>query len=447
MKVLSPAFFSLITLFLVSAAMLIPPTFYEKMFQEKYYLYLNMKVMAYILLSYVFFLGGIVTFEHVNNIKRNKPKLRKFSVSSMTIISLFLITLLLAVSNLTILFLSIDAIGSSLIVKGFLGNVSVREIKGIVKPFYDAWNLSYFVIFGKNTATAMLYFLLMFKEKINRKFKIFARIFLIVLFVSVLLNLILIQSRGHLISFLFFHLLIISYYLIKNDLISTFGILILSCITGALFVAYFLVTEFLKVNPDLSSQKFYSEMAWIGTKRFLGYTVACFNRLALHLSSSSFNQAGYPDPILPYYSFRWLWEFPILNKISSFNVISRSLYGTVPPSGWADVSPYISKTGLNHIYTAQSIFSYVYMDFGWFGTILYFFPYGFIAQFFWLKFRQSEISGVFFYPVILWSIVEWRGYIEISKPYYIVVLLIPLFVYFLNSIQVLKSSVKIKSYT
>ena len=136
-----------------------------------------------------------------------------------------------------------------------------------------------------------------------------------------------------------------------------------------------------------------------------GYAFGGYNRFAV--------QMAWDVPLPPshgYYTLAFVEMFPILNKLLPLETWVRSLTEYVPPiSTFALVGNY----GLNPNYNVVTAFGNTYLDFGWLGPLL-FVPYGFLVRVAYNSLRAERAFGIMTYGPIIFTIVEWRGKLEIT---------------------------------
>ncbi|WP_457786661.1 hypothetical protein, partial [Geobacillus sp. Geo 8.1] len=224
---------------------------------------------------------------------------------------------------------------------------------------------------------------------------------------SLIINLLLMQNRRPLLSLIFSLILIwilfrwycnsLQYkkFIVKGVFIFAFALL---------YFAFIQITRsggFGEINNV--SKLFFEDL--------IGYFLGSYNRLAALITGNLY----FPGGGVGYYWTQWFWEFPILTNLLQLKDIAKEILGNLPPSGYEERYVYMEDAGLNSRYTAITIFAHSFVDFGWLGFVP-FMLYGALSAYYFRLFILGNIFGVILYPYILWSILEWRGYIEITRP-------------------------------
>ncbi len=107
------------------------------------------------------------------------------------------------------------------------------------------------------------------------------------------------------------------------------------------------------------------------------------------------------------YWFEWFWDFPIFDRIFGLADIREDFLGEAPPLGATDRGPLLGEHGVTAS-TNITAFGASYVDFGWMG-ILPFFLVGWIGGILWKRFLLGTIAGLLFYPQFAYSMIEWRS--------------------------------------
>ena len=421
----SPYAAALFSLVIALLAFGFPPHLYEALVDEPDYVYLSPDVLIYVLFSFVLFIAAGY-FSFLIDLSSLFLGKRRFKFQTLNHVSHAMVAATLVwvglflVLNLITLLLTIRYVGLDMLIRALIGDVASSALRKEVASFYDQANLTWTTQFGKLLAAWGLWVFWALDRK--RKGRLFLRLFglLLVLFLSVLLaNLLLWQGRGTLLSFIFSLVLvaILRLYMLGQLNYRSVAMFILGFMfLVAAFFGWFQYTR-KHIYTETSSAYIISDA--------VGYTLGSYNRLAAIMHGYLYLPGAYTG----YYATQWLWEFPALSKILDLKSYARSLFGDLPVSEFADVYPYLVNTELNPTLSAVSIFGYTFIDFGWMG-FLFFLPYGLLVGRLWKSFLSATIYGVMLYPVVLWSVLEWRGYIEITRPYLIASFLIPFFVHF-----------------
>lgn len=218
---------------------------------------------------------------------------------------------------------------------------------------------------------------------------------------SLLVLLFIIQSRGP-ISSLLFGLLIISF--LRNNS----GGLARSVVGFAvLFVAIlslFAIVQYLRSDSDANASGGLLKGIW-------EYYMASYNRFYYIVAGD----LSLPGANTGYYILQWFWEFPVLSSVLGLDKVALALFGELPPSGFLARTNFIALAGLDWRLTAFTIFGHIYHDIGMLGPVWFCF-YGFLSQYIYKKALYGGLAAVIIYPFVWWSIAEWRGYLEITRP-------------------------------
>lgn len=133
----------------------------------------------------------------------------------------------------------------------------------------------------------------------------------------------------------------------------------------------------------------------------LGYSIACYNRLASLLHGSMtlfFGGRGI-------YLFIYLQDADRLNKIFHFQ---EALHWPPFYLRWGAEFSSVALAGLNVSYNWVSVFGFLYADIGW-GAIIYVFGAGILAGMAWSNFRRGSALAATVYPWIAVWILIWSG--------------------------------------
>jgi|GEM_PF-4278555 len=139
------------------------------------------------------------------------------------------------------------------------------------------------------------------------------------------------------------------------------------------------------------------------TGDFTRYIVGTYNSQAMIQNDVMKYEGGGTG----YYWTAWIWNFPVLRDILPLEEWREEFFGVAAPYGSSERGSLVRFHGVTGT-TALSTFGNSYVDFGWLGV----FPFaisGAIAAFTWQRFCQGELLGVVLYPLIAYSVIDWRG--------------------------------------
>jgi hypothetical protein len=237
---------------------------------------------------------------------------------------------------------------------------------------------------------------------------------------SLFVILILLQNRGPILSLVFSFILVWLLFQWKDHKLNIRALFIKGSPIILISIVYFAVIQITRTGgfEDATNpvQLFFTDLT--------GYFLGSYNRFAAMLTG----YLSFPGEGTGYYWTRWFWEFPIVSSVLNLQEVARDIFGVLPPSGYEERFIYMEAAGLNSRYTAITIFAHSFIDFGWLGFLPFIF-YGFLSCLLWKFFEQGMIFGIILYPYLSWSILEWRGYIEIARPETVWVFIFPIFIW------------------
>jgi hypothetical protein len=321
----------------------------------------------------------------------------------------------ITLASLLTTLLLIRSLSLGLILQGVSGEISSTVVRQGISGFLSENRLRWVIVGSQILAPWLLWLYWRSKDHVSAKLRTVTKYCAAALILSSFINLILLQNRGPMISFVMELLIIYFLHLTYLGKLS-FGRFFRRSLIFVLFgVAYFMVIQITRyVGQDVQASQ-------LVTAKIIGYYAGSYNRLTSIMSG----WLSLPGHHHGYYWMQWLWEFPVLSDLLGLRNIAESLFLTLPVSGASERSPYISAAGLNGSITSITIFAHAFIDFGWFGWLA-FLPYGILAGFLWNRFLIGNIWGICLYPYLTWTIVEWRGYIEITRPSMPIAFLIPI---------------------
>jgi hypothetical protein len=132
----------------------------------------------------------------------------------------------------------------------------------------------------------------------------------------------------------------------------------------------------------------------------IGYTLACYNRLAAVVHGTLRYQYGGQG----IYTFTFL----TYTKLNTLVPIQRFLKWPDDIDIWASEFVGVSNAGLNPSLIWSSAFGYIFSDFGWLSPV-YFFGCGLVCGWGWRAARKQTVAGILLYPFFSFSILFWIG--------------------------------------
>lgn len=124
--------------------------------------------------------------------------------------------------------------------------------------------------------------------------------------------------------------------------------------------------------------------------RLLGYYATAVNNAAF----SFYNCA---PPPLPYYTWEWLWYFPIIGDVSGLREMGRELDHTWMQNLKGGANPEFNNEGGLYLPIA---------DYGMVGGLIWWFLCGALGSYLYKRFRSGHISGLLLFPVFFLGLLE-----------------------------------------
>jgi len=401
----SPSFFASLSTFSVIAASFISVDFYNKIMYEKSMMFLNIKLIMFVLLCFIFFLSGALLFR-MSTFSRIKVSRVVNRHGFLVYSNLFIIF------SLTLIYFLIYINYPNFYQLILLGEASV------FRDFATSSGLFLGIEIGTILVIIMVFLIYSFYSymsfyKSNRKFWKF--------------RLLIVSS-----NFLFLILITIlqARYILMPYLVSLIYVYLSKLVTakGFNFQVFFVFTTIVIFSIvfmfNLVSYIRIGQGSFTGVNLHLyGYTVASVNRLAYILNG---------DLILPfsgstYVIFRNIWFTPVIgNIIKTYNF--ADLIGLVLP-GASNYYYYLRSSlisaDLQPSYVWVTVFGQLYGEWGWFGFI-YFYFYGFFSQFIYYLYSKKNLVGIIMYPIIVFSIGFWIGDNYLNMPDFFIVFVLSL---------------------
>lgn len=208
-------------------------------------------------------------------------------------------------------------------------------------------------------------------------------------------------ERGQLLIVLFAAAVTWGYRAYRSGKLGDSRFLIIVCVTVLTMLTYFYSTQSSRY-VNYSSQQ-YTPDNFLAEQVF-GYYVTSYNRLAAVVEGlMEYNTNGY-------LTTRWIWEFPIVSRALGLDVWAQEAFD-VSLLERSETFSIWSQVGFNQDFIAPTAFAHVFWDYGWAGFLV-FLLYGCITKISFTSFRRDGVFGIMSYPIVLYSVLEWRGKLE-----------------------------------
>ncbi|MCY0866645.1 MAG: hypothetical protein OWQ49_03710, partial [Aquificaceae bacterium] len=369
--------------FLLFVSLIFPPSLYESYVGEPDYMFLNIKMLAFVLLCVFFYYIGVFISNYKPlfsfNLIKKKVKVSPFAyigiISVLTIVLQLIFVFLMFIyfnKTLHLNLLEIVLSGKGQLIKDYLG----KEVR---IPF----GLGGIPLFVTGIEFWLLYKLYTFQADLNdlKKFRElkYLEISIVVSLVLFIISNIITLNRPTLMIFLIGWFVIYSYF----NKGSIFYRVVKLFITVVLIFAITSILRWASGSENLTD---------LVLGRLLGYTVADFNRLALIIEGKlSYVDAGVP---------RIFYILPIL-KIPLTNIEFFDLRETSSLALSA-----VGSAGLNSDYNMATLFGGIYQSIG-VATPIYFTVLGFIGSRLYISFKRGKTFGIMLYPLFYASVALW----------------------------------------
>lgn len=374
---------TIFSLFLLFVSLMFPPSLYESYVGEPDYMFLNIKMLAFVLLCAFFYYIGVFISNYKPlfsfNLIKKKVKVSPFAyigiISVLTIVLQLIFVFLMFIyfnKTLHLNLLEIVLSGKGQLIKDYLG----KEVR---IPF----GLGSIPLFVTGIEFWLLYKLYTFQADLNdlKKFRElkYLEISIVVSLVLFIISNIITLNRPALMIFLIGWFVIYSYF----NKGSIFYRVVKLFITVVLIFAITSILRWGSGSENLTD---------LVLGRLLGYTVADFNRLALIIEGKlSYVDAGVP---------RIFYILPIL-KIPLTNIEFFDLRETSSLAFSA-----VGSAGLNSDYNMATLFGGIYQSIG-VATPIYFTVLGFIGSRLYISFKRGKTFGIMLYPLFYASVALW----------------------------------------
>ena len=149
---------------------------------------------------------------------------------------------------------------------------------------------------------------------------------------------------------------------------------------------------------------------------FVRYYLAPYNAQAMIMSG----ELSWEGQNGGYYWTQFIWEAPVIGDLLNLRGVYEEIVGKAAPYGALDRAATLSHGGIRSG-TALSAFGNSYVDFNWFGIL----PFAITGMLYgasrrWMS--QGKAVGLVLFPVIAYSILDWRGNLQFPGPHLLVIL-------------------------
>jgi len=381
----SPMGATIFPLFLLIIAFFLPPSIYSKYIKEVDYMFLNMKMLIFVLLCHAFYYIGIFT-NRFKFILKTKIYIKKIKVSKDIFIGfLAILTILMNIIFLvvfSICFYKVSGVGMlEMILNGQADLIkSLINSEKLIIPF-GLGAIPTFLIAIELWLLYKLYELPIGNYKLLKFFiYISVTLFIIIAIITVNRSVLMIPIIGWFVIYL--HL--------RKTKISFSFFLKFFLIISVLFA----ITSVIRWNADVQ----------LIIERLIGYTIANFNRMVLMIDGKlSYVKAGVPNifyliPIIkiPFTSV----DFFNFREISQISFLS------------------IGDVGLNPAYNMATLYGGIYQVIG-IATLLYFFFLGIIGSYLYYLFVKQKYFGILMYPLFYAFVALWMIDVNIFMMFFL----------------------------
>jgi len=390
---------------MAALSILFPRDHYEGVVGEQDFVYHDLRTASYVGMCALAFLIGFAFHKYlfVPVLKRYRGGEITSNKEPLYLLPTIVISVAFLGVNVYTLIVLYTSIPLASIVTSLSGDVSSLTLRDTVGEVLSDQNLGVALTASVAFVPWLMFVVLRCPPKVRKTpLGILAVTLMLVLVLSIFVNGLLQQGRGSLLYPVFAAFVVWCGVRIAQGRLSVKRLVLVGFTVFAFALAYFALLAMTR------SAESTGVVSLVG-KQLIEYYVGSYNRFAAMLNGTFMlpSEGGY-------YWTQWIWEMPLVSNLLDLQRPAIHLFGAVGPSYWEDVSPYVYSAGLQENLTSLTIFSNTYTDFGWFG-FLPFIIYGFVSRLTWEAFRTGNVWAIIIYPYILWSIVEWRGYIEITR--------------------------------
>ena len=388
-----------------AAVVLFPPAVYREMVGEPNYIFLNGRAVLFIALCVAAFGVGYAVFHLARRWPVVLDPKDAQSGPDSPIGTELLLGCLLVVAHAAVLLLFIRTISLDALLAAMVGQTRSTAMRQTLGDLLDQYNLGSLMVVARVVLPWLAWCYLSRRSTGAAGRRPLGLVFFLLL-AAHLSALLLIGGRSGILLVIFGLLLVGGLHQWSRGRLRWKS----SILIGSAAAVFALVLFGVVANSRRGLSPSEWEMAYV-VEDVTAYYAGSYNRLAA-ITNGVLHMPGAGGG---YYWTGWLWEFPVAQSVLGLDELAEYAYQERPVAGWFEVSPHIGSIGFNRTYTSLTVFSFSFADFGWAG-FLPFIPYGFLAAYCWHRFRAGRMVGVIVYPVVLWSILEWRGYIEIARP-------------------------------
>lgn len=421
--IISPIFLSIFSIVLGILITLYPKSNYENIMFEIDYTFLDFKLYAFLFTCLVGFLLGILWTMRKKKYKTLKIVEKKISSNHFILEMIILcISLVISVSFIYSLMRS-------------NGNLIGMLIAGMGTDF-RASAASVFEVNGTQAGTFLtanialltwLYF--QYSERSKRLSRLTRRIYgimLTIVLLAFLISCILAQARYILMPYIVSIVYILIFFKYHENSITLMKLIKYILITFVFIIILFTFISYIRAGSG-------NENGNINSNNFIvGYTVAAYNRLSEIISGN----LVLPNSGSSFYMLKTFWYPPFISRGYDIYTIGQTLGLNLPNS--TDINFYdqftaIKMAGLSPNYNWSTAFGGIFSDLGWF-SFIYFFFYGLLSWKLYISFLNKNIFGIMLYPIFVFSILFWFGDLYIVYTNFFVIIIITLFIWFLEKI-------------
>ncbi|BBN96264.1 hypothetical protein DEIGR_100282 [Deinococcus grandis] len=383
----SPSVVALVISLVGLAFTFFPPDVYEEILYEKNFMFLNAKLILYVLCCLIMFIIGTFIFsKKYINITTKNSLYSSDSKEMFFVVSIFVIIVLVIRTITMFRGLGIDSL-SDILRPGMGLSITEYRIKfdSIMSSSILSWIRPFSLI-------ASIYL-------VSKAYRMGSKYYTMPIITS-LLNLMyayISQTRGEMILFVG-----IMFITIINLKLSFKKIKVYQFYAYLLLII--LVSVFAFVVIDVNRGGMLAGRQGL-SYTLVGYFISEFNRLALILDG----KLRLPGAGEQAYAFYNVLYPPFSSRIELLN-FGNWLGFTAPgeQSVWSSSFNSVKVAKLDENFNWFTIYGSVYSDLGWLSPI-WFLGYGILSGFFWNLYRKGELLGIYVYPWFWISIITWWG--------------------------------------
>jgi hypothetical protein len=409
---ISPAAAVLWSSTLAVVALLFPPGYYEQLIWEPNYVHHSLPVLLYVALCVAAFAVGYGFHKGLAAFisSRRSPGEEAWRKQPVLIPLVIGVCVVLIPVSVYVLASLLSTVSISMVTGSLLGEESSSVLRRGAAEAFAERNIGY--VFGATVAVVpwLVWKALSIRASRRRaSLEGYAAVALVsVLLLVITASAVLVQSRSHLLYLVFAAFVAWVAFRLRQGRMRPGKLLLVGSGVFIFAQGYFALIAVTRALGEASGVSYAAE-------KLVGYTVGSYNRFAAMLDGALTIPGGGG-----YYWTQWLWRLPAVRDLFDLDSAAAGVFGTIPPVGFAERMSYIYNAGLNESLTAFTIFAHSYVDFGWLGFIP-FIAYGFLGSLAWAAFRDGRPWALVLYPQVLWSIFDWRGYLDIARSLAVIV--------------------------